>query len=97
MLKADVSTRRTYMTPVHVNRREQTPGIALLAIRLDRRAGLEAGALGQNQVGKGMHIDEVIVVAQRLPQQALERDLVDVRVEVHKVEVDVDHALGVSV
>lgn len=64
----------THLAPPNIHRRKEPPRIALLAVRLDRRACAEPLALGENQVCERVHIDEVVVVRQRLPQEALERD-----------------------
>lgn len=98
---------RTHLTFPDVHGSEHSPRVALLAVGLDRRAGLQAGALGEDQVGELVDIDEVVVMAQRLTEQTLDSNpegqmrgccddldvLVNVRVQVVEVEVDIDHAL----
>lgn len=61
----------TYLTFPDVNSRQHPPRVALLSVRLDRGAGLQSGSFGQDQVGKLVDVDEVVVVAQSLTKKAL--------------------------
>lgn len=75
---------------VHIDRGEDSIGIALLVICFHCRANLR---LGQDEVGKIRRMQVFGIGLENLHDQTFECMKIDVRVWVEKVEVDVDKIL----
>lgn len=56
-----------YPITSNVNDGYQRPRVALLAVRLDTAPGAHPDSLAQYELGKWVHIDQLVIVRQVLP------------------------------
>ena len=76
---------------MHIQHTQTRIRIPLLPLRLHRRPHKR---LPQNQVRQLMHAKQLCVSLEELREEELEREIVDGRVRVEEVEIDVDDVLG---